>query len=127
MIISKEVISGAHLFINGTKIERVNQYKFLGTIINEQWVSAQEIKCHIEKARTVFNKMSAIFKTHNLSLKTKLRHLRCYVFSELLLYGVKYWTLPETTTKKTEAFEMWSHRRMLKIPRTTCTTNIKVL
>lgn len=61
MIISKEIISGAHLFINRTKIEIVNQYNYLGTIINEQWDNTQEIKFCVEKARIVFNKMSAIF------------------------------------------------------------------
>lgn len=40
MIISKEVMNGAHLFINGTKIEKVNQYSYLGAIINEQWDNA---------------------------------------------------------------------------------------
>lgn len=126
MIISKKSIKGAHLYINNNRIERVKQYSYLGTIINEQWNNVQEIKCRIGKAKTTFNKMSAIFKSHNLSLETKIRHLRCYVFS-VLLYGVESWTLTEATTKKLEAFEMWLYRRMLKIPWTAHTTNKEVL
>jgi Reverse transcriptase (RNA-dependent DNA polymerase) len=126
MIISKKPINGAHLYISGIRIERVKQYCYLGTIINEQWDNVQEIKCRIGKAKAVFNKMSAIFKSHHLSLETKIRHLRCYVFS-VLLYGVESWTLTEATTKKLEAFEMWLYRRILKIPWTAHTTNKEVL
>ena len=126
MIISKRDINGAHLYVNGTRIECVQQYCYLGTIINEQWDSAQEINCRIGKAREVFNKMSAIFKSHNISLETKIRHLRCYVFS-VLFYGVEAWTLTEATTKKLGAFRMWLYRRMLKISWTAHVTNIEVL
>ncbi|CAG9830952.1 unnamed protein product [Diabrotica balteata] len=110
MIISKENINKAHLYINGTQLERVKQYCYLGTIINEQWSNLQEIMCRIGKARTVFNKMSAIFKSHNISLYTKMRHLRCCVFS-VLLYGAETWTLTDITIKKLEAFEVWLYRR----------------
>ncbi|CAG9840219.1 unnamed protein product [Diabrotica balteata] len=34
MIISKENINRAHLYINGTQIERIKQCCYLGTIIN---------------------------------------------------------------------------------------------
>lgn len=126
MIISKEDISGAHLYINGIRIEQVKQYYYLGTVINEQLDNAQEIECRIGKARTVFNQMSTIFKSHNISLETKMRHLRCYVFT-VLLYGIESWTLTEATTKKLEAFEMWIYRRMLKISWTARITNKEVL
>ncbi|CAG9832895.1 unnamed protein product [Diabrotica balteata] len=70
--------------------------------------------------------MSAIFKSHNISLDTKMRHLRCYVFS-VLLYGAEAWTLTDTTIKKLEAFKMWLYRRMLRISWTARITNKEVL
>ncbi|CAH1285836.1 unnamed protein product [Diabrotica balteata] len=54
MIISKENINKAHLYINGTQIERVKQYCYLVTIINEQWSNLQKKKCRIGKARTAW-------------------------------------------------------------------------
>ncbi|CAG9834503.1 unnamed protein product [Diabrotica balteata] len=122
MIISKENINGAHLYINGTQIERLKQYCYLETIINEQWSNLQEIKCRMGKARMVFNKMSAIFKSHNISLDTKMRHLRCYVLS-VLLYGAEAWTVTDTTIKKREAVEMRLYIRMLRISWTARITN----
>jgi len=76
MIISKEDITGVHLSINQSIIERVHKYKYLGTVINDQWDNAEEIKCRMGKARNVFNSMSSSFKSHNLSIQLKIRLLR---------------------------------------------------
>lgn len=126
MIVSKERITGGRLLINQTAIERVDHYNYLGTIINEDWNCAQEIRARIGKARSTFNRMSTFFKSHNLALDIKVRLLRCYVFS-VLLYGAESWTLNESTTKKLNAFEMWLYRRILRIPWTAKVTNVEVL
>lgn len=70
--------------------------------------------------------MQKVFKTRDLNLKTKIRLLRCYVFS-VLLYGAETWTLTETTMKKLEAFEMWTYRRILRISWVDHVTNVEVL
>jgi len=70
--------------------------------------------------------MSKVFKCHDLSFGTKIRLLRCYVFS-VLLYGVKTWTLTELICNKIEVFEMWLYRCMLKILWTDRITNQRVL
>ncbi|CAG9838932.1 unnamed protein product [Diabrotica balteata] len=85
MTISKKRITEGQLYV---KSERVTHYNYLGTIINEEWTNNQEIRASIEKARSTFNRMGAFFRSHNLSLDTKVRMLRCYVFS-VLFYGVE--------------------------------------
>ncbi|CAG9837704.1 unnamed protein product, partial [Diabrotica balteata] len=90
MIISKQNITGANLYVNQMRIERVSQYNYLGTIINESWDNTQEIKCRIGKAKSAFFTMSSVFKSHNLTLKTKIRLLKCYVYS-VLLYELETW------------------------------------
>lgn len=92
LIVSKESMNGANIYHNGSPIERVTQYTYLGTMINENWNNSQEIRCRIEKARAAFIKMNTLFKSHNLSMDIKLR--LCYVFS-ILLYGAEAWTLKE--------------------------------
>lgn len=103
MVISKEDITNCQLTINQKPIERIKKYMYLGTTVNEQWDHSQEIKMRIEKARAVFNKMDSLFKSHNITIDTKKRLLRCYMFS-VLLYGVESWT--KAAAKKLEAFEM---------------------
>lgn len=52
--------------------------------------------------------------------------IKCYVWS-VLLYGVEAWTLEVGTINRLEAFEMWIHRRMLRISRTDMVSNVEVL
>lgn len=126
MIISKNTNHPGQLTVNGKVIEKVKTHTYLGATINSDWEHSLEIKCRIEKSRTAFIKMSKLFRTHDLSLSTKIRLLKCYVFP-VLLYGVESWTLTEASCKKLEAFEMWLYRRILKIPWTEHVTNKDVL
>lgn len=115
MIISKNTNTRGQLFIRNIPIQRVSEFTYLGTVVNEQWDHSQEIKVRIEKARSAFKSMDKLFKSHNLNLEIKIRLLRCYILS-ILYYGVESWTLTKATEKRLEAFEMWLYRRILKIP-----------
>ncbi|CAG9839239.1 unnamed protein product [Diabrotica balteata] len=115
MIISKKRITEGQLYVNKSPVERVTHYNYLATIINEEGINNQEIRACIAKARSTFNRTEVFFKSHNLSLYTKVRMLRCYVFSDLL-YGIESWISNEDMCKKLEAFETWLYRRILKIP-----------
>lgn len=55
-----------------------------------------------------------------------MRYARCYVWS-VLLYGVETWTLNTKTINKLEAFEMWTYRRILKVPWTERVSNNDIL
>lgn len=128
MVISKKCVPNrlCQLTLNIGPIERTNKYIYLGTIINDQWDPSQEVKCRIEKSRNVFIKMASVLKSRDLTLNTKMRLVRCYVFS-VLLYGVEAWTLTEASTKKLEAYEMWVYRRMLRVAWKDHVTNLEVL
>ena len=55
--------------------------------------------------------MTKLLTTKRLKLETKVRILKCYVFSELT-YGSEAWTLTKALEKRVEAFEMWCLRRI---------------
>jgi len=59
------------IMVNGTKIEQVPQYKYLGSWITEDGRCDLEIKSRIGMARTTQRKYS---------LRVKKRILHCYVF-----------------------------------------------
>lgn len=126
MTICKNATPQRQLLINQKAIGKAEKYTYLGSTINDQWDHGLEIRCRIEKARNAFVKMSKLLKSRELNLKTRIRLLRCYVFS-VLLYGVESWTVTEASSKKLEAFEMWLYRRMLRIPWTAHMTNREVL
>ena len=117
---------GLSLTLNGVSIERVDRYKYLGTIITKTLDPDTEIKCRIESARATFNKMRPFFCDDNINLKLRQRMIKCYVWS-VLLYGSETWTLKVNTMNRLEAFEMWLHRRMLRIPWTDMVSNQEVL
>lgn len=116
----------ANLLINGNKVEQVNIFKYLGTIVNNQCDPKKEIRSRIEQARRAFANMSKFFIRRDISLELRMRMIRCYIFS-VLLYGCEAWTLDPTTEKKLEAFEMYLYRRILKIPWVQKATNVEVL
>lgn len=126
MVISKETGGRYNLIINNKPIERVTQFSYLGTMINEDWDHSQEIRIRIEKARAAFNQMAKVFKSHSLNIGIKIRLLRCYIFS-ILFYGMESWTLTEATERRLEAFEMWLYRRILRISWMDKVTNKSVL
>lgn len=126
MIFSRQPHNGTTLELNGSQIERVSKFKYLGSIITEDLNPDCEIKCRIEIARATFNNMRSFLCNDNLNLKLRQRMVECYVWS-VLLYGVETWTLKVRTMNQLEAFEMWLHRRMLRIPWTQHVTNENVL
>ena len=88
MTISKNALPLMVLTLDLETIERVERYTFLGSMVNSNWDQSVEVKCRIEKARTVFNKIKTFFVSRNVSLKLNIRMVRCYILS-VLLYGVK--------------------------------------
>ena len=58
--------------------------------------------------------MKTIFTSLSISVKTKMRLLKCYIHS-ILLYGVETWTLNKDLERRLAAFEMWTFRRIGRI------------
>lgn len=63
--------------------------------------------------------MRVTWKRHNISLETKIRHLRCYVFS-ILLYGN---VVLETHNKTESIWNVAVNRKLLRISLTANVTN----
>ena len=76
--------------------------------------SEVEIKKRIRIANLAFKKMGKILNKGNLSFETRLRILKCYVWSTLL-YECESWTISKSMQARLEAAEMWFLRRMCKI------------
>ena len=88
--------------------------------------SVNEIKRRIQMAKSSFINLRTILTNTNISLQTRLPCVKCYVGS-IFLYGSETWTLTTQTEKNIDTFEMWTYRRILKIPWTAKKTNIEVL
>ena len=93
-------------------------------------VIADEIKTHLLLGRKVMTNLDSILKS---SIK-KQRHYfasnACpvkYIVSPVVMYGCKTWTVRKAERRKTDAFELWCWRRLLRVPWTTRRSNQSIL
>ena len=127
MVVSKKVVNPiCKITSKGEQIKQVLHFKYLGYIITSDGRCDAEIKRRIAIAKDSFNKMSSILRNKNISMKTKIRVLKAYVWS-VLLYGCECWNISTVLRKKLEATEMWFLRRMLRISWEEKRTNESVL
>ena len=127
MVISKKAIApSCNLQSRGQQIKLVKKFKYLGYMITSDGKCITEIKKRIATAKDAFQKLSLILKNRNISMTTKFRVLKTYVWSTLT-YGCECWTITSDIEKKIEAEEMWFIRRMLRISWTEKKPNVNVL
>ncbi|XP_023241473.1 uncharacterized protein LOC111639767 [Centruroides sculpturatus] len=70
--------------------------------------------------------MKQVLTSREISIKTRIRLAKCYVWSTLL-YGAECWTMNASNEKKLKAFEMWMIRRMLRVSWKARRTNEDIL
>ena len=127
MVISKKTqVPRCDVRVNDKTIKQVRRFCYLGSYITEDGRCTEEIKRRICEAKKAFQKMRNIITNSHLSIKTRQRTIKTYVWS-VLLYGSEAWTLNKQMEKRLEAFEMWCWRRLLKISWTERISNEEVL
>ena len=61
-------------------------------------------------------------KSRDITLPTKVRLVKAMVFP-VGMYGCKSWTVKKAERRRTDAFELWCWRRLLRIPWTARRSN----
>ena len=127
MIISKkDKQTDVKITIDGVAIEQVHSFTYLGQLIKDNGRCEEEVLRRIGIAKSAFNSMSSTLTSRSISTRTRLRLVKCYVFSTLY-YGCETWTLNKKLLSRLDAFEMWMYRKMLKVPWTRKETNKNIL
>ena len=114
------------IHIDHKEVEQVQSFTYLGQLITDDGKSEGEIRSRIGLAKNAFSKRYKLLANKNISLKTRLRLTKCYVWS-LLTYACDTWTLSKQMEAKMEAFEMWSYHRIMRISWKEMKTNAEVL
>ena len=97
------------IMIDQKQLQNVESFKYLGSILRNDWRCTCEIKCRIATAKAAFSKKRTLFSsTLDLELRKKL--VKCYIWS-IALYGGETWTLRAVDQKHLESFEMWCWRK----------------
>ena len=61
------------------------------------------------------NKLDSILKSRDITLPTKVCLVKAMVFP-VVMYGCESWTIKKDEHQRTDAFELWCWRRLLRIP-----------
>ena len=58
--------------------------------------------------------LDSIFKSRDITLPTKVCLVKAMVFP-VVMYGCEIWTVKKAECRRTDAFELWCWRRLLKV------------
>ena len=66
--------------------------------------------------------LDSILKSRDITLPTKVHLVKAMVFP-VVMYGCESWTIKKADCRRTDAFELWCWRRLLRVPWTSRRSN----
>ena len=66
--------------------------------------------------------LDSVLKSRHITLLTKVCLVKAMVFP-VVMYGYESWTVKKAECQRTDAFELWCWRRLLRVPWTTRRSN----
>ena len=112
--------------IDGETVETVSDFIFLGSKITADGDCSHEIKRHSLLGRKVMTNLDSILKSRDITLPTKVHLVKTMVFP-VVRYGFASWTVKKAEHQRTDAFELWCWRRLLRVPWTATRSNQYIL
>ena len=76
---------------------------------------SHEIKRQLLLGRKAMTDLDSILKCRNITLLTKGHIVKAMVFP-VVMYGCESWTIKKAECQRTDAFEVWCWRRLLRVP-----------
>ena len=101
--------------IDGETVETVSDFIFLGSKITADGDCSHEIKRCLLLGRKAMTNIDNILKSKAITLPTKICLVKAMVFP-VVMYGHENWTLKKAEHQRTNAFELWCWRRLLRVP-----------
>ena len=112
-------------YIDGEYVETVTDVIFLGSKITVDGNSSHEIKRHLLLGKKGMTNLDSILKSRDITLSTKVLLVKAMVFP--VMYGCESWTIKKAEHRRTDAFELWYWRRLLRVPWTARRSNQSIL
>ena len=112
--------------IDGETVETVTDFILGGSKITADGDCSHEIKRFLLLGRKVMTNLDSILKSRDITLPTRV-HLVKAVILPIVMYGYESWTIKKTECQRTNAFELWCWRRLLRVPWTTRRSSQSIL
>ena len=107
-------------------MEIVSDFSFLGLQITADGDCSHEIKRRFLFGRKLMINLDSILKSRDITLPTKVHLVKAMVFP-VVMYGCDSWTIKKAEHQRTDAFELWCWRKLLRIPWTARRSNQSIL
>ena len=101
--------------IDGERMETVTDFIFLGSKITADGDCIPEMKRCLLLGRKVMTHLDSILKSRGITSPTKVCLVKAVVFP-VVMYVCESWTVKKAEHQRTDAFELWCWRRLLRIP-----------
>ena len=101
--------------IDGETMEMVRDFILGGSRITANGDCSHEIKRRLLLGKKAMTNLNSILKSRDIILPTKVHLVEAMVFP-VVMYGCESWTIMKAELCRTDAFEMWCWRRLLRVP-----------
>ena len=101
MPVSNEYNTSGDILVESNPIEFVEEFCYLGSIIQHNSSCDADIRSRIGKTNSVFARLNRIWKDRKLSLQIKMRLYESLILSTLL-YSAETWNMTVVNRKKLE-------------------------
>ena len=107
-------------------METVPDFNSGGSKITADGNCSHEIKRSLLLVRKAMTNLDSILKSRDITLSTKVLLVKAMVFP-VVMYGCESWTIKKAEHGKSDAFELWCWRRLLRVPWTARRSNQPIL
>ena len=112
--------------IDGETMETVTDFIFLGSKITADGVCSHEIKRCLLLGRKAMTNLDNILKNGDITLPTNVHIVKAMVFP-VVMYGCESLIIKKAKHQRTDAFELWCWRRLLRVSWTARRSNQSIL
>ena len=108
--------------IDGETMETVSDFISLGSKITADGDCSHEIKRRLLIGRKAVTYLDSSLKSRDMTLSTKVHLVKAMAFL-VVMHECESWTIKKAEHRRTDAFELWCWRRLLRVPWTARRSN----
>ena len=112
--------------IEGEKVEALTDFPFMDSKITADGDCSQEIRRQMLLGRKTMTNLDSVLKNKDITLPTEVCIVNAMVFP-VVVYGCESWTVKKAEHQRTDAFELWCWRRLLRVSWTARRSNQSIL
>ena len=100
--------------LENKSLEEVEEFTYLGSIMSKSNATAKDITYRLQKAKSSFVQLNKVWRSPNISGKTKIKIYNSNVLS-VLLYGEECWRVTQRDSQRLLGFHTSCLRKICRI------------